>query len=226
MPAIQDISGQRFGRLVAIKIDHRKPPTTFWLCRCDCGNTNIVAVAKLKNGHCTSCGCSQREAISSRMTTHGLTKGNEKSPEFNTWCHMKTRCLNKRCKSYPDYGGRGITICDRWLGPNGFPNFLADMGPKPKGGRYSIGRIDNDGNYEPGNCRWESDLEQAHNKRNSQKFTYNGRTLCISEWCREVGGDDSIIHMRLRRGWSIERAVSTPAIKRQRPETNQAAAEE
>lgn len=161
MPAFRDITGQRFGRWTAIKrIESAvsKNRQIMWLFHCDCGTQSIAPAGDKTHGGSKSCGCLKVERSRERRTTHGMAG----TPEFVCWRHAKDRCFNKNDKSYANYGGRGITMCERWR--NSFENFYADMGPRP-GPRYSIDRIDVNGNYEPGNCRWADDFVQARNKR-------------------------------------------------------------
>lgn len=132
--------------------------------------------------------------------------GKTKNPAYQVWADMKQRCLNPKVPQYHNYGGRGITVCDRWL--SSFENFLIDMGEKPAG--KSIDRINNDGNYEPGNCRWATSKEQRDNQRTTHLIEIQGVTKPLRDWARDYGIHETTIHGRLRRGWDIESAVKTP----------------
>jgi hypothetical protein len=139
--------------------------------------------------------------------THGMSK----TPEHRAWCHMNRRCKSPADKNYPNYGGRGITVCERWQ--HSFEDFYADMGPRPSN-RHSLDRINNDGNYEPSNCRWATPDVQAKNtrvgKRAGTLLTFDGRTLSVKEWSRELGFPRGVILHRLSRGWPVEDALTTP----------------
>ena len=204
-----DLTGQRFGKLTVIKrIENDKYKNARWLCRCDCGNENKVTTNMLRRGNSKSCGCLSRDMTSERNLTHGMTK----TPEYSTWISMKTRCYNKKFHAYKHYGGRGITVCDRWL--KSFDNFYEDMGPKPTP-EHSIDRIDNNKGYSPGNCKWVTINEQANNRRNNHNITLDCTTKTISQWGDEIGINSSVISLRLRRGWDSEKALTTP-IKKER----------
>ena len=174
MPSLIDLTGQVFGRLTVVgragSDKHGKP---VWLCRCTCGVETTVKGLGLRRGGSRSCGCLQRDKARAWLTsgvaqtTHGFCV----HPEYGIWKAMIERCTQPKHRAWSDYGGRGISVCARWQGPDGFPNFLADVGPRPPGvglgGRalYSIDRRDNDGNYEPSNCRWATSTEQRRNRR-------------------------------------------------------------
>lgn len=202
--------GQRFGFLVA-REKRRIEGGTFWIVVCDCGKEKMVQQAQLHGAPrpIKSCGCKRISLLREARTEHGASIKND-SQEYKTfiaWQSMIWRCNNKARKDWPHYGGRGINVCERWA--DSFPNFLSDMGVKPKGS--SLGRIDNEGNYEPSNCRWESNTEQARNKRTTRWLTYAGKTQAMSAWAEELGLSSYALNARMKCGWSVERALSEPA---------------
>lgn len=151
-----DLSGQRYGSLVGISRAAIKNKRTYWNCRCDCGSDCVVDAGHLRSGHTTSCGCVRRATIGN------LKHGQSKSLEYLIWNGMRQRCSNPKNSHFRYYGGRGIRVCDQWQAS--FENFIADMGAKPSP-KHTIDRINNEGNYEPGNCRWATYSQQNKNRR-------------------------------------------------------------
>lgn len=210
--------GNKYGRLVVIKEAPKKIDQRCWLVRCICGNEKEVRQAQLKDGTTQSCGCLQRERAG-RQPLHGHTipvDGKRLSSEYSTWNQMKQRCTNPNGPNWKNYGGRGITVCDRWL--NSFEDFLADVGPKPvlvkadRARTMSLGRIDNDKGYEPGNVEWQTYLQQAANKRRPQRapLVFVGgvyghltvlRLVADKAWCVCVcGKEKSFVQQYLKYG--------------------------
>ena len=207
MSVLKNIIGQRFGRLVVLsRVENSAGGQARWICECDCGSLTVARGVKLRNGHTSSCGCLQRERAKEAATTHNMSKT---CPEYKVWNGIKRRCFNKAEKCYPRYGGRGITMVDRWLS---FENFLSDMGPRPSP-NHSIDRIDNEGNYGPDNCKWADAKEQANNRRSSHFITYDGLTLTVTQWENKLGFPNHTVHSRLRLGWPIEKILTTPVRK-------------
>lgn len=192
-----------------------------WLCRCECGKARLVRTGSLRNSDTKSCGCFREYRSQTMHLTHGHSSRRGRgaqSPEYITWSQMKARCLNPKIAAFADYGGRGITVCDRWLGDDGFVNFLEDMGGKPSP-KHSIDRIDNDKGYGPDNCRWVTRTEQANNKRNNIWLEHDGLRLTLPEWARRLGVSDSVIRSRIGRlGWPVSRAVTEPTRQKASPQ--------
>lgn len=192
--AAKDYTGQKFWNYTAIKATDLRGAnkSVLWLFRCACGNERTMQISDVRRGIRKSCGCVKAQR------THGKSS----SKEYAVWASMHYRCTNPNCENYSRYGGRGISICERW---QSFENFLEDMGPKPAG--HSIDRIDNDGNYEPANCRWASDEQQRGNKGNSQHLTYNGKTMTIGQWAKQLGVKKGRLFYRLYSGWPTEEII-------------------
>lgn len=170
--------------------------------KCECGVEKAVDAASLVAGGSSSCLKCRR----SGTLKHGYAKRGQVKAEWQAWNHMIQRCTNPHDKHYHDYGSRGITVCQRWA--DSFEAFLADMGPKP-GRKLSLDRIENDKNYEPGNCRWATTKQQSQNRRGLQMITFRGETLCLNEWARRVGLKRTTLAARLLNlGWSVEKALT------------------
>ena len=216
-------TGTRFGRLVVQKQGENyvspksKTELVRYNCICDCGNEKLIRESSLINGYTKSCGCMAKEMAGNRLRTHGLSK----HPLADIWYGMNKRCYNSSRKDYKHYGGRGITICEEWLGvPQGLRNFIKDMEKSYLNG-LEIDRIDVDGNYSKENCRWVTRREQVINRRdfdssfNAKLFTINDKTLCISQWAENFGLSSALVSDRLRLGWKIEDALTIKPRTRQ-----------
>lgn len=169
---------------------------------CSCGlkaRVRVSAAGAPRSVGCKKCGDESRRR-------HGHCPFRKPSPEYRTWQGMIARCANPRSAYFSNYGGRGIKVCDRWL--RSFDAFIADMGPRPSG--LTIERIDNDGNYEPGNCRWATRTEQNRNSRNCHKLALNGVVMTTAEWARKLAVRSSLLRGRIHRGWSDERVLTEP----------------
>lgn len=198
MPKKIDLIGKRFGRLVVLsEAMGRQHNKICWECVCECGNTSTVLGESLRRGKTTSCGCFKIE----NQTTHGK----HCHELYLTWYGMIQRCDNDTHISYDNYGGRGVTVCERWYS---FDNFISDMGERPMG--FTLDRIDNDIGYSPSNCKWSNRIDQANNRRDNQIITYNGETLSHSQWSQRLFNDMYTVRQRLHLGWSIEDTLTIP----------------
>lgn len=199
----KDIAGQKFGRLSVLEFaGFGKRRLAWWTCKCDCGTVLNVQGNNLRTGNTSSCGCARIEEVKGRLTKHGLAD----TPEYLTWRSMKDRCENSTGTNKHRYVGRGITYCDRW---KRFENFFADMGKKPSP-HHTLDRINNDGNYEPGNCRWATRTEQNNNRSTNRVIVVNGKSGTVAELSREYGVKSRIVYKRLWLGWTPEDALTKP----------------
>lgn len=187
--------------------------TRFWYAvyECECGTRFPQQVRHIENGKTVSCGCHKRQSLAISRRTHGLSH----TPEYHIWLGMKKRCENRRCKAYRHYGGRGVVVCERW---QTFENFYADMGTRPSP-KHSIDRKDVNGNYEPGNCRWATDIEQARNTTLVRVVDVDGNRMCLSEACESAGLPYSCVRHRLVAGAGISEALSRPVRQQTRRPT-------
>ena len=200
-----DLTGQKFGRLTVIeRAENGKQGHTYWLCKCICGNKTIVRGNHLRKGLIRSCGCLESENRKTMSTTHGLTK----TRLYNIWGHIIQRCTNPNSKNYKRYGGRGITICEKWR--NDFVSFYKWAINNGYKDDLTIDRIDNNKGYFPDNCRWTDKITQANNTRSNRFLTFNNKTQTIAQWARELELNANRIGDRLNHGWSIEKALTTP----------------
>lgn len=201
-PHAHNLAGRVFGRAIAVAPVGVTPKgNTIWACACHCGNIFTRAANDLKKPYRHACGCLGSNA------SHGLIK----SVPYRTWRKIIQRCTNPLDPGYPNYGGRGITVCDSWR--YSACAFYADMGERPAG--TSIDRINNDGPYSPENCRWATPTEQANNRRmprpsrRARFITYGGETLTIAGWAKRLGIRDNVLRGRFRMGWPVEKALQS-----------------
>ncbi len=199
MPAAVNIPlGSKFARLTVIGRAPSRGDGRMWRCLCDCGKTTDVLSKYLRTGNTKSCGC----LVSS---INGLSK----LPEYHIWRLMLRRCFDERTDKYHCYGGRGITVCDRWR--HSFEAFYEDMGPRPEG--LTLERVDHEGNYEPDNCIWDTWKNQHRNKRSNVWLTLNGEQRLLMDWAVLLGVNKKVFYDRYKRGWADERILTTPVIK-------------
>lgn len=207
MGAIINITGLKFGKLtVSSRSEIKKGKEILWECICDCGGKKITRAADLKNGKTQSCGCIKSSMLVSRNTKHGFAG----TRIYEIWQGMVKRCTNPNCKAYRLYGGRGITVCERWM------NFIDFYNDTLQGysDKLSLDRFpDTNGNYEPNNFRWATEKQQGNNKRDNHLVKYDNKILTISEWAELTGFSYGMIECRLRKGWDIEKALTLPPQK-------------
>lgn len=208
MGVVIDVTGQRFGRLIVLgkadpNLKKSKNKSPLYECKCDCGKRVFAYGNYLRAGRTKSCGCLQRD-FAKQQGTHYQSK----TPLYSCWRHIKQRCTKTNCDSYKNYGGRGITMCDEWL--NSFENFRDWALANGYSEKLTIDRIDNNGNYEPSNCRWTTRKEQQNNRRAVRLIEYNGRTMTASQWSEYFGMPYTSFLWRINHGWTMERIDATP----------------
>jgi hypothetical protein len=205
-----DIAGQRRGWLTAVSYDRTRLQ---WFCVCDCGTEKYLAGSAFRK--CKSCGCQRSAATIARNLQHGDAPRKRQTPEYRAWCGAIKRCHNPKNDSWEHYGGRGIIVCDRWrfgtTQKTGYQCFLENVGRKPTA-KHSLDRINNDGNYEPGNCRWATPDVQMSNRRGRRLVVFRGRAFPVAVAARFAGLTTDLVLDRLKCGWSEERALTTPRL--------------
>lgn len=189
-----DITGQRFGRLLAVARDKDSAGHTKWLFDCDCGSRVSIYLDAVRRGDSTSCGCLRAERTRARSLTHGHRVDRKATRTWKSYQHAKSRCFNANDEKHPVYGGRGITMCQRWV--DSFAEFLADMGECPPG--LTLDRIDVNGNYEPRNCRWASRAVQVRNKTNNVFVQHEGETMILKDFAARMGVNYKALHARVK----------------------------
>jgi hypothetical protein len=199
---LSDLTGDRYGSLtVFARATENYRGNAQWMCRCDCGRVKTYLGMDLKKGKLRSCGCKNPSIIAN----HGMSG----TPTHLAWISMRQRCNNPNSTAFADYGGRGIKVCDRWQ--ESFANFVADMGVRPP--RHSLERIENNGNYEPGNCRWATQRDQMNNRRCNRFIEIDGKRQTLAQWLRETGMTGERFFDRVKHGWSVEDAIKRPLRK-------------
>jgi hypothetical protein len=210
---VKSLIGQGFGRLEVIAYAGKdERGRSRWICRCngaDCGGKQVaVRSDNLRSGDVASCGCLGRENAAERARAMGFEHGLYNHPLRNVWRSMIARCTDPRRPEYPDYGGRGITVCAEWLGYGpGLAQFVADMNLGYEPG-LELDRRNNDGPYSPENCRWVTRTQNSRNKRSNRVIEYAGQRRCLAEWVELLGLSRSTLRNRLNRGWPVARALT------------------
>lgn len=200
------LAGEKYGRWTVRSLTRTHPRA--WLCQCDCGTEKVVAQASLRGGGSTSCGCYRDEKIREALCKEERRRD---QPEWRVWHNMVRRCTDPNLSHYKHYGGRGIRVCERW---NNYANFIADMGHRPTP-THSLDRIDNDGDYEPSNCRWATPEEQVRNRSDNVWVEFDGRRRKLIELCDKYGIKPRLVRDRMRKyGWPLEKALTTPVVSR------------
>lgn len=198
----KDLSGLKSGRLVAIRYEYTRNKKAYWLCLCDCGKSKIVVGTSITNGHVKSCGCLKKEMLAEKNFKHGFCG----TGLYQCWQDMKKRCYDKNRAQYKDWGGRGISVCEDWLSFENFKIWAVKNGYQPG---LTIERVDNNGNYSPENCKFIRKQDQNSNRRNTVVISFDGKNMNIEQWAKYLGLKRGTFDSRLKRGWSIEKAITT-----------------
>jgi hypothetical protein len=200
-----DLTGKQVGRLTVISRAKNRGKDTSWNCECECGRTYIAWGTSLRRADIASCGCYRRD----RLFKHGHAAGDKRRNGYGIWSAMKDRCSNPSNQEFNGYGGRGIKVCESWA--SSFEKFIEDMGPRTSR-KHSIDRINNNGNYEPGNCRWATREEQDNNRSNNIMIEYNGNKMTVRQAVKAAGNVVLVAtaRWRVKNGWSSAAAVETP----------------
>lgn len=209
-----DLTGQRFGRLTVLCRSGGHNHQVLWLCKCDCGQTTSITGGNLKSGNTKSCGCLNREASSARMKLQRHDKGADGHTYtrlYRIWRGLMNRCFNVADSGYDRYGGRGIKCCAEWTVWDVFREWAISTGYRDS---LTLDRIDNDGPYNPNNCRWANIYQQNNNKRNNHFLCCFGEKHTVAQWSRITGIKPTTIRQRVTRGWPIERALTEPVKKK------------
>lgn len=210
IPHAMPESGTHLNEWTVLGIGTPKGGSRTARCRCSCGSEHEVQLSSLLSGKSRRCrDCGNRTAKPRGVVKHGALRNYETTPEYRSWKSMVERCERPEHTSYSRYGAVGVRVAERWRGEDGFTNFLADLGPRPRG--TTLDRFpDFKGNYEPGNVRWATIAEQNRNKGDTRLITINGQTQCLKDWALERGLRYDTVHARIKRGWSVERALEFP----------------
>lgn len=219
-----DYIGNRYNRLTVISVKEEMPKYVkgkkygykYKLeCKCDCGNTKYLMYADISSGHTKSCGCLAKESLYKRNYKHGHTQNSKISPTWSSWAAMIGRCYNKTNTAFRSYGAKGIDVCPRWKGDDGFINFYYDMGDRPEG--KTLDRIDGAKGYSPDNCRWATIEEQTNNQKSNVKVMWQGKQYNVSQLMKKLGiyTNSGVYYTRLKRGWTVQDTFTKP-IKKER----------
>lgn len=203
----RNLKGRKFGLLKVVSRCFDKTDGEYWNCDCKCGKTTTVLVGNLLSGKTKSCGCLQKQRAKETNAKHGESR----TRLYRTWLDMRKRCQNKNVKAYPNYGGRGIKVCDEWQDYETFARWALANGYNDS---MTIERKDVDKDYCPENCTWVTLSEQGKNTRKNRYIEYDGNRLTLTEWSELLGGKPNLVTTRLQRGWSETDAVSIPPKKR------------